>query len=118
MAECHYPDAGGFGNNPEHTLFGTLTVEYALDAALKFAYKHPNTLILVVGNHETGGLSVLHNPQDPSNPFCQYTSNGPTALPVNLYAAGPGAKRFSGNLDNIMIPRIIADLWNLPLVNK
>ena len=105
---------GGLGKNPNHTVFGTLAVDHAVDAALKFAYKHPNTLILVTGNHDTGGLVSISNNSDPAHPHYQYTASDTTTMPVCLYAVGPGSKKFSGLLDNVMIPRIISELWKLP----
>ncbi len=41
--------------------------------------------------------------------FIGWTTNGHTGVDVNLYAFGPGAKRFSGNHDNTFIGRMLFD---------
>ncbi len=49
---CHANDAGS-------TINDTLALADAVDVALAFAEKHPDdTLILVTGDHETGGLTI------------------------------------------------------------
>ncbi len=49
---CHANDAGS-------TIADTIALDEAVDEALKFYYRHPSqTLILVTGDHETGGLTI------------------------------------------------------------
>ena len=49
---CHANDAGS-------TIHDTLALADAVDVAIEFASKHPDeTLILVTGDHETGGLTI------------------------------------------------------------
>ncbi len=40
-----------------------------------------------------------------------------TGVLIPLFADGPGAEKFSGILDNTEIPRLIAEILNLPLYN-
>ena len=44
-----------------------------------------------------------------------WTTHTHTAIMVPVFAEGPGAERFSGTLENVDIPRIIADLTDVPL---
>ena len=44
-----------------------------------------------------------------------WTTNGHTAVDVNLYAFGPGADRLTGNMDNDEVGRAVADLMRLDL---
>ncbi len=44
-----------------------------------------------------------------------WTSTGHTAVDVNVYAYGPGRRRFVGNHDNTYIGRTLADLMGLDL---
>lgn len=66
---------------------------------LKFYEKHPNTLIIVTADHETGGLAI-----NPGSTFrqldLQFTTNGHTATMVPVFAIGPGAQYFSGIYEN------------------
>jgi alkaline phosphatase len=49
---CHANDAGS-------TILDTLAMDDAVKVAIEFAQQHPDeTLILVTGDHETGGLSI------------------------------------------------------------
>lgn len=49
---CHANDAGA-------SIMDTLALEKAVNEAIQFYYKHPKeTLILVTGDHETGGLTI------------------------------------------------------------
>ncbi len=49
---CHANDAAS-------TIYDTIAMSKAVDEAVKFYDKHPNeTLILVTGDHETGGLTI------------------------------------------------------------
>ncbi|NBC16850.1 MAG: alkaline phosphatase, partial [Bacteroidetes bacterium] len=44
-----------------------------------------------------------------------WTTNGHTAVDVNLYAAGPGRDRFVGHYDNTYVGQALAELWDLDL---
>ncbi len=49
---CHANDAGS-------TIADTIALDNAVDEAISFYNKHPNeTLIIVTGDHETGGLTI------------------------------------------------------------
>ncbi len=49
---CHANDAGS-------TIGDTIALDNAVDVAIEFYQQHPNeTLILVTGDHETGGLTI------------------------------------------------------------
>lgn len=49
---CHANDAGS-------TIADTIALSNAVDVAIEFAQQHPDeTLILVTGDHETGGLTI------------------------------------------------------------
>jgi alkaline phosphatase len=114
MVECTITDAGGHGNKPELTVRGTLQVDWAVKAAVDFARKRGDTLVMVTADHETGGLtaSIADNP--PGKLVIDYATTSHTAIPVRFLAYGPGAKRFDRPLiDNTDIARTVADLWSL-----
>ena len=91
------------------------TVKLAVD----FARKHPGTLIVVQGDHETGGLTI-ENPdaEDESGEelskedgpftvkgtnlqvFADWTTGGHTGADTPITASGPGSERFDGVIDN------------------
>ncbi|HZW38457.1 MAG TPA: alkaline phosphatase [Ignavibacteriaceae bacterium] len=77
----------------------------AIDAALNFADKDGNTLVVVTSDHETGGLSINGGTLQGDSLKFSYTTAGHTAAMVGIFAKGPGAEEFSGVMDNYMIGR-------------
>jgi alkaline phosphatase len=95
----------------------------ALDATVKlavdFARKHRGTLIVVQGDHETGGLTIENpDPEDESGDglskedgpftvkgtslplFADWTTGQHTGADTPITASGPGSDRFEGVIDN------------------
>lgn len=59
MAECGRLDWASHANDVATTLKEVIVLDEAIEEALKFYKKHPKeTLIVVTGDHETGGLSI------------------------------------------------------------
>ncbi len=84
-----------------------LDLDAAIRTALAYRERHPETLIVVTGDHETGGLSVLAN--DEGDPELRYTTAGHTAALLPIFAVGPGAARFGGMHPNDEIGRILIE---------
>lgn len=73
-----------------------------------------DTLIIVTADHETGG-QALNGPykkvlNENENPEIAWTSKNHTAISVMIWATGPGAKMFSGKIDNTQIAKSIFKL--------
>ncbi len=115
MIECSWPDYGGHGNNPNLTVSGVTGADYAVRAAVEFARRDPSTLIVVTADHETGGIVMNQRMADAKAPVIFFQAKSHTGAPVGIFAAGPGASRFNGILNNVDIPRIFADLWGIPV---
>jgi alkaline phosphatase len=95
--------------------------------AVEFARRHPGTLIVVQGDHETGGLTI-ENPDaaDESgeelskedgpfpvkgtnlNVFADWTTGGHTGADTPITASGPGSERFDGVIDNTDVHEAIS----------
>ena len=108
----------------------------ALDATVKlavdFARSHPGTLIVVQGDHETGGLTI-ENPDtgDESGEelskedgpftvkgtnlqvFADWTTGGHTGADTPITASGPGSEGFDGVIDNTDVHDVIAKAMRL-----
>ncbi len=115
MIEGHFPDKGGHANNPDLSLNGALMNHFLAKAALDFAWNHPDTLVVVTADHETGGVSVAANKANLRKPHLLYTTKNHTGTPVGVYAFGPGSARFNAILENTDLPRIFAEFWNIKL---
>jgi alkaline phosphatase len=94
-------------------------LDAAVGVAVDFARTHPGTLILVVGDHETGGMTI-ENPdaedesgEEPSREdgpftvkgtnlrvFADWTTGQHTGADVPITASGPGSAGFDGVIDN------------------
>lgn len=91
--------------------------ERTVSAAMDFADRTPGTLVVVTGDHETGGLAISANEADFTlgENGLQYHFPSPshtaTMLPVYLY--GTGADRIGGVMDNTELARRIMALLEL-----
>ena len=95
--------------------------------AVDFARRHPGTLIVVQGDHETGGLTI-ENPdtEDESGDelsredgpftvqgtdlqvFADWTTGQHTGADTPITASGPGSEGFDGVIDNTDVHDVIA----------
>lgn len=95
MVEASQPDWRGHGNEPLETIVAEmLDFDGAIREALEYQQRHPETLIVVVADHETGGLAIQADSTGAL--VAAYTTIGHTAQLVPLFAKGPGAERFAG----------------------
>jgi alkaline phosphatase len=95
MVEASQPDWRGHGNEPlEAVTAEMLDFDAAIRAALEYRSKHPETLIVVTGDHETGGLALQYD--STRTLVGRYTTGSHTATMIPIFAVGPGAERFAG----------------------
>ena len=106
MSEGGRIDHAGHSNLKESMIGETLEFDKAVKAALDFAKKDKNTLVIVTADHETGGLQY-----DKSKDEYYFTSGDHSATEVPLYAYGVGAEKFSGRMDNTQISQKIKSLF-------
>ncbi|QYN38447.1 alkaline phosphatase [Pseudonocardia sp. DSM 110487] len=93
-------------------------LDATVQAARDFQAVNPGTLIVVAGDHETGGLSftttdpgTTRSGSDGPYPaadsdqqlWLRWTRNRPTNSPVPIAAGGPGAEAFHGGMANTQI---------------
>jgi len=96
--------------------------------AVEFARHHPGTLIVVQGDHETGGLTI-ENPDEEDESgeelsredgpftvkgtdlevFADWTTGQHTGADTPITASGPGSQRFNGVIDNTDVHDAIED---------
>ncbi len=83
-----------------------LDFEKVIAAALDFAEKDGNTLVVVTADHETGGFT-LGAKQDEETGYGDYRNIGPSfatgthsATLIPVFAFGPGAEAFKGMYQN------------------
>jgi alkaline phosphatase len=94
------PDTGGHSNSRTLVKDGVLSLSTAFDATFLWAQNHPDTLLLVTADHETGGLTVLTNNGAGVLPTVSWATTGHTQTPVDVFAWGPDSDLVQGRLDN------------------
>ena len=102
MVEGSQIDWGGHSNDGGLLVDETLDFDRAVGEALRFARRDGETLVLVTGDHESGGLAI--DPGSEMNKLkLDFTTNGHTAAMVPVFAYGPSAELFSGIYENTEI---------------
>jgi alkaline phosphatase len=107
MIESSQPDWRGHENAPLDELMAEmLDFDDAIAEALAYRQRRPETLIIVVGDHETGGLTLVERRGEL---VARWGSTDHTAEWVPLFAVGPGAERFGGIVDNYVVGRLLLE---------
>lgn len=107
MAEGSQIDWGGHANDIDYVTAEMLDFDQAIGAALDFAARDKNTLVIVTADHETGGLSITDGSLDSLTIRSQFATDQHSAAMVPIFAYGPGAEAFGGIHENIDIFRLI-----------
>jgi alkaline phosphatase len=84
-----------------------LDFDAAVAVALDYARATPGTLLLVLSDHESGGMTILPARDTVT---ATYTTGGHSATMVPIFAYGPGAERFGGILRNDEVGTILKEL--------
>jgi len=112
MIEGSQIDWGGHANDGNYLLTEMNEFEGIVGQALDFAEKDGNTLVIVTGDHETGGFAV--NPGSKMNDIrVAFTTKSHTALMIPVFAEGPGEELFRGIYENTDIFMKIKNLLEL-----
>jgi len=143
MSEGGKIDWAAHSNDAKTTILEMLDFADAIELAIAFYKKHPNeTLIVVTGDHETGGLtlgltsgynmffdalaeqtgSIDANKSNTeairkSNRDARigWTTGSHTGVALPVFAMGAGSDHFSGKMDNTDIPKKIITAMGINL---
>lgn len=110
MAEGAQIDYGGHQNNVEYVVREMLDFDQLVGKAMEYVDKNPETLLIVTADHETGGLSLIDGSIEKGYVHGNFSTNDHTAIPVPVFAYGPGADRFMGVYQNTAIYDKIMEL--------
>jgi alkaline phosphatase len=109
MVENEESDTQAHRNvDPEIVTAEMLDFDRAVGLALAYQAAHPRTLVIVTGDHETGGISLPHDADREIVP--QYATGRHTGAMVPLFASGPGAERFAGIIENRRVGEILLEM--------
>ncbi len=104
MAEGATIDHYAHSNYAPGAMMQTKLFDDAVRAALDFAEKDGNTLVVVTADHETGGLALTGSDETIKKASARdkhiWTTGNHSSAYVPIYAYGPGAEMFTGVHDN------------------
>lgn len=107
MVEGGRIDHAGHENHLERNVRETLQFAETVTEVLKWAENHPDTLVIVTADHETGGLKVLQNNGQGKLPQVSWSSQNHTGVNVPIYGWGVNSDRVTGILNNTDIFHIL-----------
>jgi alkaline phosphatase len=115
MIESAIIDGYGHNNDSEGMVVEMREVDNTVRQLIEYVNQHPETLLVITADHETGGTGVDYNSLDPNDPKpvrLSFSTHGHTGTLVPIFAYGAGAESFAGMMKNIDIPKKIEELMN------
>ena len=108
MTEGAQIDYGGHENNLSYVATEVADFDQVVGRALAFADTNGETLVIVTADHETGGLTLLEGDYTRGYVSGRFSTTDHTALPVTVFAYGPGSTQFCGVYENTELFQKIA----------
>lgn len=117
MIEGSWIDSAGHAND-EGMLMGEMRdFDNAVGVAFDYADTHPGTLVIVLADHETGGLTIPSGNENfllpDSGIEFSWATGGHTATMVPMLTYGTGASAFGGIIDNTEVNRRMESILGL-----
>lgn len=110
MIEGSYIDWGGHAMDAELLKQEVLDFDKTLGVVLNYIKKHPNTLLVVTADHETGGVSIGKSyvideatgekQEEVTNVSINFNNDQHSGTLIPVFAKGPGAPLFKGIYEN------------------
>ena len=113
MVESAIIDGYGHNNDTEGLVEEMREFDRTLKMLISYIQQNPETLLVVTGDHETGGVAVSYRefqPGENASVLLRYTTKGHSGTFVPVFAYGAGAETFAGVMMNIDIPNKIMQI--------
>jgi alkaline phosphatase len=95
-------DEASHANDGDAVLAAMRNLDAAVGVARAFAEDHPDTLLIVTGDHETGGLSV------DGDAGLRWSTGDHTNVPTPVLAVGPGSDQLTGEWPNTRLHELLS----------
>ncbi len=106
MIESSGTDKYGHSNQLSGKLPCVVNMDRAVAAVLLFMQAHPDTLLVVTSDHETGGLQLADGVLPPTDALFTVTTH--TETQVRVFALGQGSEYFHGaTVDNTDVSKFL-----------
>ena len=103
MAEAAQIDYGGHANNLDYVVNEVLDFDLLISKAIQYADTHKGTLVIITGDHETGGLTLQDGNYTTQNVSGHFSTNDHTGIPVPVFSYGYRSFLFDGVYENTAI---------------
>lgn len=117
MVEGSWIDSAGHANDAEMLLGEMLDFDNAVGVAFDYADANPGTLVIVLADHETGGLTIPSGKENflipDSGVEFRWSTGGHTATMIPMMAYGSRAEFFGGIMDNTEVNHRMVQLLGL-----
>ena len=103
MVEGSQIDWAGEENDQDYLMEEMFDFDKAVGIALDFAKADGQTLVIITGDHETGGFALLNGNQTNNTIVGDFVSLGHTGIMIPVFAYGPDSEKFCGVYENTEI---------------
>ena len=104
MVEGSLIDSMAHGNNAQAQQKEMESFMQAIEVAVEYARQHPDTLVVVTADHETGGLALISTNADfnlsEQGVEFKWSTGGHSGQMVPIYLYGAGAEWINGIMEN------------------
>ena len=117
MIESAIIDGYGHNNDSEGMIEEMKEVDRTLQQLITYVNQHPETLLVVTADHETGGTAVSYKSYEVGQRTpvqLSFSTKGHTGTVVPIFAYGAGAEAFAGIMKNTELPKKIEKLMKQP----
>ena len=109
MVEGSQIDLAAHNNDLQQEAHELYHFDQAIAIAMRYVALHPDTVLIITADHETGGL-LLPEEQQKGELSGKYTTGSHTSTQVPVYALGYDTENLESIRDNTQIPKFIASL--------
>ena len=100
MVEAAQIDYGGHANNIEYVVKEVIDFDALIGKAIQYADENKGTLVIITGDHETGGLTLHDGDYKKQSLTAQFATNDHTGIPVPVFSYGYQSFLFDGVYEN------------------
>ena len=103
LIEASQIDWGGHKNDIDYVLTEFIDMDKAINKVIEFTKNDKNTIVIVTGDHETGGLAITSGRIRNFQIKTEFSTIGHSAVMIPVFAKGAHSEIFSGIYDNTEI---------------
>jgi len=100
MVEGSMIDDGGHDNKAGHTMEEIFDFDRTIGVVLEWAENDGQTLVIVTGDHATGGMTLLSGSIDDKRIRVNFSTTGHNGITLPVFAWGPHSEDFVGIYEN------------------